>query len=112
MDIKEIMNEATKTAKSKGFGIRTEADIPKALCLIHSEISEALEEYRNPEMPITTTYTEGLTKQKPAGFTVELADALIRICHLADDLGLDLEEAIKVKMAYNKTRPHKHGKKC
>lgn len=122
MNIQEIMNEARKTAKEKGFAIRDWSDIPQALCLIHSEISEALEEYRDEGSPLKDIfymhddeiipYSKVTVEHKPVGLTVELADALIRICHLAEDLGLDLEEAIKVKMAYNKTRPHKHGKVC
>jgi NTP pyrophosphatase (non-canonical NTP hydrolase) len=116
MKIKDIMNQATDTATEKGFGIRDEDDIPKALCLIHSEVSEALEEYHKPEKALNEIYYTylggGVFDTKPEGFAVELADAVIRICHLAGDLDLDLEKAIQEKMAYNTTRPHKHGKKC
>lgn len=42
----------------------------------------------------------------------ELADIVIRVCDLAQELGIDLGEAVVAKMAYNKTRPHKHGGKA
>ncbi len=42
---------------------------------------------------------------------VELADAVIRIADLCGHLGIDLEAAIDLKMAYNETRPFKHGKR-
>lgn len=49
--------------------------------------------------------------RKPEGVAVELADAVIRIADLCGHLGIDLEEVIEIKMAYNEGRPYKHGKK-
>lgn len=49
--------------------------------------------------------------KKPEGVAVELADAVIRIADLCGHLGIDLEAAIDLKMAYNETRPFKHGKR-
>jgi hypothetical protein len=48
---------------------------------------------------------------KPDGLVVEMADAIIRLCHLAGDLGLPLEEAVEMKMAYNQKRSYRHGGK-
>ena len=42
---------------------------------------------------------------------VELADTVIRIADLCEALELDLENAIRQKHEFNKTRPYKHGKK-
>lgn len=50
--------------------------------------------------------------KKPVGFASELADVYLRIGDLAGALGIDLDEAVRAKAAYNKTRPHKHGKVC
>lgn len=47
---------------------------------------------------------------KPAGFPIELADALIRLCDLAEDVGVSLSEACRIKEAYNRTREFMHGK--
>ena len=44
-------------------------------------------------------------------FEDEIADAAIRIFDLAGGLGIDLDFHIQQKLAYNKTRPFKHGKK-
>lgn len=90
------------------FTNESEVDhIAAKLALVHSEISEALEELRNGHH-YTETYYNG---DKPEGFPIELADAVIRILDLAYMLGFDLEEFIKIKLKYNATRGHKHGGK-
>lgn len=48
---------------------------------------------------------------KPVGFPIELADVIIRIADFCGLHGIDLEEAIRFKMTYNKTRSHRHGGK-
>lgn len=48
---------------------------------------------------------------KPEGFGIELADAIIRIADLAQRHGLHLGHLIRLKTAYNETRPHMHGRK-
>lgn len=48
---------------------------------------------------------------KPIGIAVELADVLIRIADTCGRYNIPLEEALKLKLAYNKTRPHRHGGK-
>lgn len=67
------------------------------LCLVHSEVSEAMEGHR-----------KGLNDDKlphrPMA-EVELADAVIRICDLAGALGFDLGGAIVEKAAFNAIRP-------
>ena len=40
-----------------------------------------------------------------------MADVLIRIGDYCGANNLRLEEAVKAKMEFNKTRPYKHGKK-
>ncbi len=49
---------------------------------------------------------------KPEGEAVELADVLIRIGDRFAMMGWDLEAVVKLKMNYNRTRPHKHGGKA
>lgn len=66
------------------------------LCLIHSEVSEALEGVRKDSMD------SHLTDRKT--LEVELADATIRIFDLAEALKLDLAGAIIEKLAYNQQR--------
>lgn len=81
------------------------------LCLIHSEISEAMEGHRKNLMD------DKLPHRKMA--EVELADAVIRIFDLAGAAGFDLGGAMAEKLQYNAARAdHKienrvkdHGKK-
>ena len=76
--------------------------IPELLCLIHSEISEALEAYRN-----------GVKEGEKGCMSEELADAIIRIFDMSEALGINIVKAVNKKHKYNKTRPYRHGnKKC
>lgn len=74
---------------------------------MHSELSEALEVYRNGYDPNVVYFDKG----KPEGFAIELADCFIRILDTCEALGIDLQLATEMKLAYNKTRPFRHGGK-
>ena len=104
MRINELVKESYDRAQRKGH-YDPEPTIEGRLCLIHSEVSEALEAYRDDEM--TTTLTES---GKPEGLPSELADIIIRVCDFAGHLGIDLEREIRLKSDYNETRPQKHGR--
>ena len=73
-----------------------ERNVPEALCLIHSEVSEALEGFRKG------VYDDHLT-DRPM-LEVELADAVIRIFDLAGGMKLDVAGAIAEKLEYNRKR--------
>ena len=107
MDIETLIRKSHKTATEKGWWDTPKREIPELLALIHSEVSEALESYRIGE--VDTMWYEG--SGKPEGFVIELADTVIRIADLCGEFGLDLESALTEKMAYNKTRTHRHGNK-
>ena len=70
--------------------------VPAKLCLVHSEISEAMEGHRK------NLQDDKLPHRKM--IEVELADAMIRIADLAGALGLDLGGAVEEKMAFNAIR--------
>lgn len=71
-------------------------NIGEMLCLIHSEISEAMEGARKG------LYDDKLPHRSM--LEVELADAVIRIFDMAGGLNLDLPGAIAEKLAYNQQR--------
>lgn len=48
---------------------------------------------------------------KPVGVPSELADIIIRTLDTAAAWGIDIDAAVQTKMAYNRTRPHMHGRK-
>lgn len=82
-------------------------NISEMLMLMVTEIAEAEEEYRNGQLLDGVRMEEN----KPEGFGVELADAIIRILDTAEGLGIDLQYLVSLKMKYNETRPHRHGGK-
>jgi NTP pyrophosphatase (non-canonical NTP hydrolase) len=105
----ELVQLAHAMACEKGWwpeGPQNPDEIPAKLALIHSEVSEALEQYRDGHMLPYESHSG-----KPEGFGVELADVLIRVFDLCGYLKIDLDRLVRLKMDYNATRPHRHGGK-
>jgi NTP pyrophosphatase (non-canonical NTP hydrolase) len=107
MHISEMTIKAFNNSERKGFHKGAEnQNIPTKLALIHAEVSEALEDYRDGK--IATTFDEN---GKPHGFAQELADIVIRVGDLAEMTGVNLEAEVIMKMRYNSTRKIMHGGK-
>lgn len=146
MTIAELIQESHATAVAKGWW-ETDRPFSEGIALMHSELSEALEEWRKhgtdsllyylssctdcgTEFPINEStkvpghdvwecqkcsHPHGMSdlpdQGKPEGVAAEFADVLIRIADWCGKHNIPLEEALRAKMAFNKTRPHRHGGK-
>jgi hypothetical protein len=106
--IMNLIDESWQTAEDHGWHdpIRT---VGEDIALMHSELSEALEEYRDGTYATNTIGRD--YHGKPVGIPVELADVLIRIFDFCKVHDINLAAALRNKLNYNKTRSHRHGDK-
>ena len=100
--IRELMDEIHQCAVDHGWW-ENERNDGEMIALIHSELSEILEALRKP----------GQSDHIPefSGVEEEAADVLIRLLDMAKARGWRLEQAVDAKVAFNRTRPFKHGGK-
>lgn len=113
MDLRKLTERAHETAFNNGFWDHPSDndDLVVKLALVHTEISEAVEELRDaPKTGRGLADIDFEDSGKPVGFGIELADAVIRIADLAGHVGVDLDKMVRLKMDYNDTRPYRHGK--
>lgn len=103
----ELIREAFETSRQCGFHDKPKS-VMEDLALMHSELSEALEDDRDGRTPREVWYRE--KDGKPEGIPHELADVVIRVAEFCGRHKIDLESAIINKTAFNRTRPRMHGR--
>lgn len=89
----EAHENCVKNVKEKSFNV---FKIPAALGLVHSEVSEATEAFRESDRE---------------NFEEELVDVILRILNIARGLDIDVDHQIEKKIEMVKTREHRHGDK-
>lgn len=138
--LNELAKEINDNAKAHGWWEK-DRKLPEIIALCHSELSEALEEYRNNK-PMDYRYCDTGSNnrkldicckdngicytfapkennediceyvvEKPEGIAVELIDCVIRILDYLATTDINIDEVMKEKMDYNKSRPFRHGNK-
>ena len=104
--LNEIALRVHQTAVDKGWWEEgNHASFGEHIALMHSELSEALEAWRDGGK------AHYLDDGKPEGWGVELIDCLIRILNVMEYYDLDIETLLREKMAYNDRREYRHGGK-
>jgi hypothetical protein len=112
--LNELAEAVHRTSAEHGFWEGEHRNIPSKIALIHSEVSEALEDYRKTDsavLHVVRWVVDEDGRDKPDGFPIEIADAIIRLLDLAAFVWVDVDEAIRLKAEYNRGRPHLHGGK-
>lgn len=108
MHLSELQRICGEDNRKKGF---VPDSFPTCMMLVVGELGEAVEEERTGHKLSEVYYSDDPQgNKKPEGVGIEIADALIRLFHWADTFNIDLEALIQEKLAYNRTRPQKHGK--
>ena len=128
----ELSKEIHQIAVEHGWWDDTPS-FGEIVALCHSELSEALEEYRAGRPlewyecldsgepcegekcetwdPYTNKCSYNRAWKKPEGIAVEMMDCLIRILDWAASNNIDVDDIVRKKMEYNRTRPYRHGGK-
>lgn len=124
--LNQLSKQLHKFQIDAGF---SDSNIVQRLMLVHSEISEAFEAFRDDKYADLNTYeecekaTDILSKDMPdyinASFELlikdtlqdEIADSIIRLLAFCAENNIDIEKHIQFKMKYNKLRGFKYGGK-
>ena len=121
-NLNEVSKEVYEANKLKGFDVKKE-NLGQTLCLIHSEISEALEAIRknryanlsyfeidDKKFSDIVSFESNFKTYIKDTFEDEIADTFTRLMDLVGALDIDIDRHIELKRRYNSLREFKHGK--
>lgn len=124
MTLNELTKEIHENACAHGWWDE-ERSFGDIVALCHSELSEALEEYRNHrpmayqiqsygivEGRVETDMKKWFLSTKPEGIATEMIDCIIRILDWCGKENIDVAGLLMKKHNYNKRRPFRHGGKA
>jgi len=102
MTFAKLAKKCRATAEAHGWSLPNKGE---AVALVHSELSELLEAMRHHNPP--SEHVPEISAEEE-----EVADTFIRLLHMADAYGWDLDRAVAFKMRFNESRPYRHGGKA
>lgn len=131
--LKEWQDAVLAVNEEKGWNEGAKEKAMGDWCMLKvTEIAEAYEDHRDGRSPTEIYYedeqgrklsqedVDGICSRageyirvrfKPCGIPIEMIDTLYRVLHFCAVYGLDADVLMEMKMAYNKTRPYRHGGK-
>jgi NTP pyrophosphatase (non-canonical NTP hydrolase) len=125
--IRTLMEAVHGCAVAHGWWESGDRNFGEMIALMHSELSEALEAYRDHQPPLwydhaglygadqaqaSEDYEHNGVLGKPEGVASEFADVIIRIMDTCEQAGIPLAEALIRKHNFNLSRPYRHGGKA
>ena len=131
LPLNALRDWAHKNSRDHGFHSPSPT-VGESVALMHSELSELLEDYRKGRKPNEVFYTMKINIQSPTidgnipyevvcgkddkkaklcGIGSELADCMIRCLDFAGQHNIDIEKILIEKMIYNESREYRHGGK-
>ncbi len=106
--LREMQAEVREVNEANGW-YESDRTVGDDVALLHSEVSEMFEAFRDGGLADQTSPYE--PPSKPEGFGSECADVLIRLLDTCERRGVDLDFEYARKIEFNRSRGWKHGGK-
>ncbi len=108
--LNQLTEEAYAVAKSVGFHSSGNVNIPASIANLHAELSELFEAWRRQYLDKPCDKADKMLEPLTAA-EEEIADIILRAFDFAAELKIDVAKAVRIKSAYNRTRPYRNGGK-
>ena len=111
--LNELRDFAFKESKDKGWHTGP-VNVASLIANLHGEVSELWESWRCDSLHQPCNKAEKMKEHGLPELTCaeeEIADILIRCLDTAASMNVDVERAVRGKLLFNRTRPHRNGNK-